>query len=208
MTTSPPAAEAESAAPDATEAAILEAALSVVGERGLKGATTRLIAQRADVNEVTLFRRFGTKTNLIQAAIANRFAAARQEFLGYTGDVEADLVRLALGYQHALEQFGSAARVIIAEVPYDEELAGSIQGPQQFVGAMVAMLSRYQAEGVLRRESPQTLIPAFIGPMMMPYVTRFLTDSTGLLPFEFDAREHVRGFLYGRTGSADVAGEP
>lgn len=48
---------------------ILEAALRVYAEHGYRGATTRLIAQAADVNEVTLFRHFGSKEQLIHEAI-------------------------------------------------------------------------------------------------------------------------------------------
>ncbi|MEO7191834.1 MAG: helix-turn-helix domain-containing protein [Vicinamibacterales bacterium] len=50
--------------------ALLEAALKVFAEAGMRGATTRKIAQAADVNEVTLFRHFRSKDELIEAALA------------------------------------------------------------------------------------------------------------------------------------------
>src|ERR687896_2444512 len=43
---------------------ILEAAARVYAQYGFRGATTRLIAQEAGVNEVTLFRLFGSKAQL------------------------------------------------------------------------------------------------------------------------------------------------
>jgi AcrR family transcriptional regulator len=49
---------------------LLEAALQTFSEVGLRGATTRKIAQAAGVNEVTLFRHFRSKDELIQAALA------------------------------------------------------------------------------------------------------------------------------------------
>ena len=65
---------------------ILDAALTVVVERGYLGATTRAIAKAAGVNEVTLFRRFGSKDKLLGAAIGRE--AQRFEALGvtHTGD--------------------------------------------------------------------------------------------------------------------------
>ena len=39
---------------------ILEAAKRVYAKHGFRGATTRLIAIEADVNEVTIFRTFGS----------------------------------------------------------------------------------------------------------------------------------------------------
>lgn len=48
---------------------ILEAAARVYAKHGFKGATTRLIANEAGVNEVTLFRTFGSKGALLEAVL-------------------------------------------------------------------------------------------------------------------------------------------
>src|SRR5690349_13150400 len=48
---------------------ILEAAARVYAMHGFRGATTRLIANEAGVNEVTLFRTFGSKSALIEAVL-------------------------------------------------------------------------------------------------------------------------------------------
>ncbi len=45
---------------------ILEAAARVYALHGFRGATTRLIANEAGVNEVTLFRTFGSKDSLFE----------------------------------------------------------------------------------------------------------------------------------------------
>ncbi len=50
---------------------ILVAAAHIFADAGYRGATTRRIAQEADVNEVTLFRHFGSKEELIREAIAH-----------------------------------------------------------------------------------------------------------------------------------------
>lgn len=48
---------------------ILEAAARVYGEYGFRGATTRRIANEAGVNEITVFRHFGSKDALLSEAI-------------------------------------------------------------------------------------------------------------------------------------------
>jgi AcrR family transcriptional regulator len=48
---------------------LLEAAARVYGELGFRGATTRRIADEAHVNEITLFRHFGSKETLIDEAL-------------------------------------------------------------------------------------------------------------------------------------------
>lgn len=54
---------------------ILDAAVRVYAEHGFRGATTRRIADAAGVNEVTLFRIFGSKASLINAALSHTGAA-------------------------------------------------------------------------------------------------------------------------------------
>jgi AcrR family transcriptional regulator len=49
---------------------LLDAAVRVYAEAGYRGATTRRIALAAGVNEITLFRHFGSKDTLIREAIA------------------------------------------------------------------------------------------------------------------------------------------
>jgi AcrR family transcriptional regulator len=49
--------------------ALVAATMQVFAEAGMRGATTRRIAQVAGVNEVTLFRHFKTKEDLLQAAL-------------------------------------------------------------------------------------------------------------------------------------------
>lgn len=48
---------------------ILDAAARVYCETGFRGTTTRRVAQEAGVNEITLFRHFGTKEALVKAAL-------------------------------------------------------------------------------------------------------------------------------------------
>lgn len=57
-----------------TKQQLLDAAVRVFAESGFRGATTRRIADEAGVNEVTLFRLFGSKAALIEEAIRHHEA--------------------------------------------------------------------------------------------------------------------------------------
>jgi AcrR family transcriptional regulator len=59
-----------------TRQLLLAAAARVFARDGLGGATTRAIAGEAGVNEVTLFRHFGTKERLIAAVVGSEFGPA------------------------------------------------------------------------------------------------------------------------------------
>jgi AcrR family transcriptional regulator len=54
-----------------TRGELLKAAAAVFSQHGFRGSTTRRIAEAAGVNEVTLFRYFGSKEALLQEAIAS-----------------------------------------------------------------------------------------------------------------------------------------
>ena len=63
-----------------TRKRILDAAEATFAEAGWLGATTQQIARAAGVNEVTLFRHFGTKEALFGALIG-RFIEGRRELI-------------------------------------------------------------------------------------------------------------------------------
>jgi AcrR family transcriptional regulator len=60
---------------------LLNAAARVYAENGYRGATTRRIATAAGVNEITLFRHFGSKDALIREAITRAGASDVSETL-------------------------------------------------------------------------------------------------------------------------------
>ena len=56
---------------------IITAAMTAYAESGFQGATTRRIAEIAGVNEVTIFRNFGSKAALMDEALFRRVAALK-----------------------------------------------------------------------------------------------------------------------------------
>lgn len=74
---------------------ILTAFLQVANERGLDAATTRVVAQVAGVNEVTLFRQFGDKASLALAAV--RHFSPADTFLAQEPNVDASTPERAAG---------------------------------------------------------------------------------------------------------------
>lgn len=119
-----------------TKDKIIDAAIELVNEKGYKGATTRAIAERAGVNEVTLFRHFGNKKGIVEAAIdkyafvdllANTF---EQKIIW---DLKQDLKMLAKEYQLLVEEKKPLILLSFreaAEFPELDELLSFI--PQKF----------------------------------------------------------------------------
>lgn len=72
---------------------LLEAAVRVFSETGFRGATTRRIAEEAGVNEVTLFRHFGSKSKLISEAMCDLVPLPGGELPDVPGDVRRELTQ-------------------------------------------------------------------------------------------------------------------
>ena len=96
---------------------LISAAARVFARDGLDGATTRAISREAGVNEVTLFRNFGTKERLIEAVVGSEFGGARPAGTGPSGrGLRADLVSFARRYEELLEANLPLIRTMIGEI--------------------------------------------------------------------------------------------
>ncbi len=97
---------------------ILEAAIQVFSQEGFVGATTREIARVAGVNEVTLFRHFQSKEQLLKA-VAEHITALRLEALSHqdewTYDLRRDLLYYAKIHDDMLEEYQALFRMFIGE---------------------------------------------------------------------------------------------
>ena len=60
---------------------ILQSAIDLFSERGYSGTTTRMLAERAEVEEVLIFRHFGTKAALFEQAIVKPFMEMSKQYL-------------------------------------------------------------------------------------------------------------------------------
>jgi AcrR family transcriptional regulator len=98
---------------------LLNAAARVFARDGLEGATTRAISREAGVNEVTLFRHFGTKEHLIEAVVGTTF--------GPSGEAPGIAERGARSLRQDLESFaGSYEALLVANLPLIRTMIGEI----------------------------------------------------------------------------------
>lgn len=126
---------------------ILAAAQRVYAEHGFRGATTRRIAETAGVNEVTLFRIFGSKDALLDEAV--RPNATRREVAVLTDDPvdpEAEVTAWVAAQLEFLRARRSLIRKTMSEVEERPQLIECVrEGPEcahralkGYLGALVA----------------------------------------------------------------------
>ena len=137
---------------------IVEAAARVYGEYGFRGATTRRIAEEAGVNEVTLFRHFGSKSALIDEVLRTHAAApGRQSALpDVPVDPERELTDWATGHLTHMRASRSLIRKTMGDMEERPEMCGCIaEGPSGKARDLKAYLMRMCKVGFVTWPMPR-----------------------------------------------------
>jgi AcrR family transcriptional regulator len=100
-----------------TRVRILRAAREIFAVNGSRGTTTREIAERAGVNEATVFRHFGTKQHLLEAMREHYVDAAslREVYENLSGSLEQQFRTIALAMLAKMHQNEDLIRISLAE---------------------------------------------------------------------------------------------
>jgi AcrR family transcriptional regulator len=103
---------------DRTRERILDAALQTFSKDGIRGATTRKIARKARVNEVTLFRHFRSKEQLLGAVLKRAMCSeveALDTFSSWSENLRENMVNYARYFYDHVERKKGIARAFLAE---------------------------------------------------------------------------------------------
>ena len=135
----------------AERATLVDAAARVYGEFGFRGATTRRIADEAGVNEITIFRQFGSKEALINEAV--RTHAVRPPFPNLPvvpADPRRELTEWADVVRAHMSDARSLIRRMMSEMEERPAVAPCIgEGPMRAASHLQAYLARLSSYGWL-----------------------------------------------------------
>jgi len=115
--------------PDDTRDRILKAAAEIMAEKGYARATTRSIADAAGVNEVTIFRHFGSKRNLLSEMIHQHSALPDLTSIiekQLTGKFRQDLIKLGSVFLTSITERKEALRLMLCEARELPEVRGVV----------------------------------------------------------------------------------
>jgi AcrR family transcriptional regulator len=188
---------------------VLAAAAQVFAETGYRGATTRRIAQVAGVNEVTLFRHFGSKAELMLKALHHFGEAGPWLRLPQDPvDAEAELTRWARENLEHLCEMRAFIRAALGESEEHLELAscGSEQ-PRRAGGELRAYLERLQERGFATGDfEPGVASAMLLGTLFADAMGRDLMPDVFPLSVGEAAAAYVRLFL--RAIGVQVRADP
>ncbi|MBV8150762.1 MAG: helix-turn-helix transcriptional regulator [Candidatus Eremiobacteraeota bacterium] len=143
------------------------AAREVFERHGTRGTTTREIADRAGVNEATIFRHFGNKVALLDAMreYSCNAMGMGQLFNSMTGDLDTDLRLLCTGLYRGILANQAIIRIGLAEEQTDpDQLETSFRGPQRIHEGLVTYLRSQADKGAIRGDA-QELAGILMGTM-------------------------------------------
>ena len=175
---------------------LLEAALRVYARDGLASATTRAIAREAGVNEVTLFRCFGSKDQLLAAVVEKQFGAGEPpaEPLPETADLEHDLREYVRRYEEGLLANLPLVRTFVGEIQHhrshERKVLEGIFRPLR--AGLIARLRSARAKGQLGTGPAPEVLADLLSGMLFAGVLR---SRTLYKAREYDADDYREAAL-------------
>ena len=178
---------------------LFDATVRVFAERGYEAATTQEVARQAGVNEVTLFRRYGCKAELIRAALTHCLAGSPFSRLAASGDVRADLAAIVDAYRETYRAFGGAVLTLLNETSRHPELRDAVSVLMPNLRSAARIIATHQAQGRLRAGNPLQQLAFLISPVMGAGL--WVRTGVEVPSFELDTTAIVDAFLDGHRAA-------
>jgi len=179
---------------------ILDAASELFAERGYASTTTRAIAERAGVNEVTLFRKFQNKRGILEALgarWAEHMAGLAVPRLPAEDDTRGTLETLADMEVRQASEAGPAAMRLVLDARVSPEIAEVMgSGPNENFAGVAEYLKARQAAGDLRRDiDPHVMAEAFFALTSQIVMSRQVLRGSSEVPYGISFDEANRQLL-------------
>jgi len=173
-----------------TQTRLLDAAEQMFAEQGLDAATTRGIARAAGVNEVTLFRHFGSKAGILAAVVGRSFAARpEQSAMADTGDLRSDVAGWASRYEALLRENFLFVRTCVGEIHRHEAYEGRVLHAI-FAPLRVALVGRLQTAAA-RGETHSGVDPEIAADLLSGMIfTGILREASGVKPRSYSPESY------------------
>lgn len=174
---------------------ILDAAKKVYAQHGFRGATTRLIAIEAGVNEVTLFRTFGSKAALFEALMQDHVAQSPiPELPDNPVDPEREMTDWVASVLGHMRENRALIRTSFGEIEERPEAAVCMcEGPNCAGMILTDYMLRLQSNGIASLDGDiPTAVAMLMSSMFGDAISRDVMPSAFPQPESEAASKYVR----------------
>ena len=164
-----------------TRQRIIKAAIKMASVHGYLGATTKAIANEAGVNEVTIFRLFGTKDKLFSESIEQYGGPAVAPMMEaqFSGDLRQDLITAATMFYSLLKERKELLKLAICESASIPAVAENLaRNPRVFRKTMARYLQTHIDRGTVKLENSEAMAQAFLGMFLTYLISQFVFFET------------------------------
>ncbi|HUF34947.1 MAG TPA: helix-turn-helix domain-containing protein [Gemmatimonadales bacterium] len=178
---------------------LLDAAVRIYAEAGYRGATTRRIALAAGVNEITLFRNFGSKDALIREAIARSRAPTGVRLPEVPTDPFRELADWARAHLAEMRGRRALIRTCMGEFEEHPEIMSPENSPAaQAARALALYLARLRERGLATAPFDEVVAATMLmGVLFADAMGRDIMRDMFATPPEEALGEYLRVFLRG-----------
>ena len=186
---------------DETQCKIIHATMELIMDRGYTAATTRDIADRAGINECTIFRKFKGKKEIVLSAMSlpDWNPCLRKEDFVYRGDLEEDLISFARVYMKKVTpQMVKVSIGLRTPELFAETAEGILEVPKVFKKVLTDYFREMYEKGLIQNNHFESMAMTVLS---MNFGFVFLKASFGEKLTELEKEQYieesVRSFVSG-----------
>ncbi|OZB93562.1 TetR/AcrR family transcriptional regulator [Paenibacillus sp. XY044] len=161
--------------PTANRDRLMLTAIDLMAEKGYQGVSTKEIAAAAGVSEMTLFRQFGSKLQLLEQAIDRFHYAGEMEELfstRLTWNLREDLLQITRTYHDIMNRNRKLVLVMLRSAELSDQRDRAQHHPRQLKKLLTAYFQEMHRQGKVKAIEAEAQVMAFMWMNYGAFVSR------------------------------------
>lgn len=180
---------------------LLLAAINLIAEKGYKAVSTKEVAKEASVSEMTLFRHFGTKMGILEAAIDRFYYSTSMKELfekNIIWDIEKDLFMICDAYHRLMKKNQKIILIAFKEGNSIEGLFDQInKHPRQLKEMLISyFLEMEKREKIKFKGNVESLAMSYLYMLYGEFVSRNFVEGHQITTVDGDEFIHTAVQLF------------
>ncbi|WP_066890883.1 TetR/AcrR family transcriptional regulator [Clostridium nigeriense] len=180
-----------------TSEKIMKVALKLFSEQGYYPTTTKQIAEEAGVNELTIFRHFGSKSNLFQVTTEHYVIDSRVDYILKNIDelnFEESMLLIANRIYKLFIQNTKLYKVQMKLSDNEKDFV-KLKLSRKIISILIGYFNELKEKGTISGE-PEIMAVTFVNSLLGAFTVEILGDNTvSNIKWEELVKEHTKQFV-------------